>query len=136
MIKFERHIKLKIYGSLIGIVIILLLILNNNSHSAKDTIQKELKEVLQNQERIVDYVQEDSIIYTLILQSGRSEFGDLLAIFRQEDNGKWVRNYENDFADLKPWKIELADIDGDGEKEIITAVRKTTHYDNTIKNRL
>ncbi len=47
----------------------------------------------------------------------------------------YKRIYTNDFLDLKPWKLILADIDGDGRIELLTAVRKTTYYDTQEKNR-
>jgi hypothetical protein len=134
--KNDRHIKLKIYILLLIIGIILLCISRKSTLTENDGMQKELKEVLQKQERIVDYVEEASLIYTLISQLGRSDYGDILVIFHQQNNGEWKRSYENDFVDLKPWKIELGDVDGDGEQEILTAVNKTTHFDQTEKNRM
>ena len=55
----------------------------------------------------------------------------------------WYRNapeleqiYENDFKKLNPWKIATADIDGNGDIEILIAVKKSTHYDTEQKNRM
>lgn len=95
-----------------------------------------LKPLLQKEEAIVDGVREGTMAYTILSREGRTDYGDLFAVFEQEQNREWKRIYENDFKDLKPWKIELADIDGDRKKEILTAVRKTTHFDSEEKNRM
>jgi hypothetical protein len=97
---------------------------------------KALEALLQKQETVIDGVREGTAAYTLLSREGRSDYGDIFAVFEQDGTGEWNRVYENDFADLKPWKLELADIDGDGTKEILTAVRKTTHFDPDEKNRM
>lgn len=91
---------------------------------------------LHTNEKIIDCVKEDQYTYALISQQKAATYGQTLAIFNQDENRQWSRIYENDFANLKPWKIKTADIDGDGEKEILTAVYKTTHFDKNEKNRL
>lgn len=95
---------------------------------------KELKRLLEGKEKLVDMALADGRAYAIISREGRSDHGDLLVIFEEESG--WKRIYENDFADLKPWKITIADIDGDGMQEILTAVRKSTHYDSREGNRL
>lgn len=97
---------------------------------------KELKPLLHKQETIIDGVQEENTVYTFLSREGRTDYGDIFVVFKQDKNQKWNRVYENDFKDLKPWKIEIGDIDGDGQKEILTAVRKTTHFDPEEKNRM
>jgi hypothetical protein len=136
MIKLVQNIRVKKIIILIITGIFLLLISIKYTLATKDTMQYELKEVLQNQESIVDYVQDEATVYALISQSGQTDYGDFLVIFHRQDKKEWIRIYENDFTELKPWKIELADIDGDGEVEILTAVRKTTHFDKIEKNRM
>jgi hypothetical protein len=39
-----------------------------------------------------------------------------------------ARVFEYDMEDLKPWKVQAADVDGDGKKEISIAVFKTARY--------
>ncbi|NLC19189.1 MAG: hypothetical protein GX757_08250 [Clostridiales bacterium] len=95
---------------------------------------KEYKHLLKDREMFVDLSLTDGRAYAIISREGRSDHGDLLVIFEEESG--WKRIYENDFADLKPWKITIADIDGDGMQEILTAVRKSTHYDSREGNRL
>lgn len=92
-------------------------------------------EILIEGESIIDGVQDNSIAYLLISSEGRKDYGDYLIIIKNE-NGNWKRIYENDFEMLKPWKIKLADVDGDGIQEILTAVYKTAHYDLVYKNRM
>jgi hypothetical protein len=91
---------------------------------------------LDKSERIIDYAEDETRIYALIHKGGPLETGDFFVVLRQGDNGKWERFYENDFTSRKPWKLETADIDGDGEKEILTAVKKTTLFDPVEKNRM
>jgi hypothetical protein len=76
------------------------------------------------------------VVYALVSREGEKKFGDLFVAFHKRRNGGWERFYENDFKKLKPWKIEIADIDGNAEKEILIAVRKTTALDQTEKNRM
>lgn len=95
----------------------------------------EWSRLFDEKETMIDYVSEDSTVYLLISREGHKVYGDYLTILRKEQ-GEWVRIYDNDFEELKPWKIRLGDIDGDGRKEILTAVYKTAHYDEVYKNRM
>ncbi|MCL6459232.1 MAG: hypothetical protein K6T85_14610, partial [Gorillibacterium sp.] len=88
------------------------------------------------QETIIDYAKEGGRVYALIKQKGSSGYGDYLVIDQQVGNAKEQRILEKNFMQLKPWKIEVADIDGDHQKEILIAVHKTTHFDVEEKNRL
>ncbi len=90
----------------------------------------------QKQVVIIDEVQEDGLVYALVSQKGLSEYGDMLEIHRLADNQERKHVYTSDFLDLKPWKIEIADVDGDEEKDILIAVNKTTHFDDQAKNRM
>ncbi len=108
----------------------------------------KIKEVLQGQETLIDYRFQGATAYTFISSTGRTDYGDLFVVFEQEEQGEqqgsgeqkskyaYKRVYENDFTGLKPWKLELGDIDGDGVTDILTSVRKTTYYDDQEKNRL
>lgn len=84
----------------------------------------------------VDEAREDGIRYAIVSLSGEETFGDRLEIERQSSDGRWQRVYENDFKDLKPWKIEVGDIDGDDRKELLIAVNKSTHFDAEHRNRM
>ncbi|MBH1940818.1 hypothetical protein I5677_07950 [Mobilitalea sibirica] len=131
-----------LYKKVILIVLILLLacvfiriIINSNSRP-RFFLLDELKQLLKDSENIIDYSMEDKVIYGLLSKDGRSDYGDSFVVFEQKDNKVWERSYENDFKDLKPWKIETADIDGNNDIEIMIAVRKTTVLDKTKKNRM
>ncbi len=97
---------------------------------------KEFSALLMENETVIDGVTDHNITYLITSREGRQDYGDTLTIFEKHSDIGWRRIYDNDFSGLKPWKIELSDIDGEGEKEIITAVRKTTRFDKTLKNRL
>jgi len=116
-----------------------------NSFTGKETgtntllaepVPLEIAALLKERETVIDYVQETTAVYAIISHSGRSDYGELLVIFQKNKSGIWERSYENDFKELKPWKIEVADIDGDGISEILTAVYKTTHFDEEERNRM
>ena len=98
-------------------------------------IPENIKAALLPGEVMLDWTQEASLIYALVHSEGNSKFGDTLLVLKDED-GAISRSYENDFQELMPWKIELADIDGDMEKEVLVAVKKTTPYDKVVKNRM
>lgn len=102
----------------------------------QNSLGKSLEAALQKKETLIDAVREDTLAYVILSKEGRSDYGDYLAVFKQIVNNSWQRIYENDFTGLKPWKIRLADIDGDGVQEILTAVQKSTYYDSEEKNRM
>lgn len=87
-------------------------------------------------EVVIDEVAADGLVYCLISRHGSREYGDTLVISRQAADGSRRLVYEKDFADLRPWKLEMADVDGDRNKEILIAVYKATHFDQQEKNRL
>lgn len=99
-------------------------------------LAEQLEKALTNEERLIDYAVEGSTAYTFVSTTGDVNYGDRLLVLHRDKSGEWIRSYENDFSGLKPWRLRLADIDGDGEKELVTSVRKTTFYDKEEKNRL
>lgn len=106
-----------------------------NPVKSEAMLERILAKSMTDQESLIDYAVDDERVYAIISRSGSREFGDCLVIFRKSGALSYEREYSNDFSDLKPWKLELADVDGDGVMEILTAVRKTTHYDAMEKNR-
>ncbi len=116
---------------LIIIVLFIGLYLSRLHKNSKEDISLALNE----NELLIDYTIDESFAYTLINTNGIEDYGDLFVVFgRNED--LWHRSYENDFKNLMPWKVELADIDGDNIPEILIALQKTTPYDKEIKNRM
>jgi hypothetical protein len=95
----------------------------------------ELTKALYKNEMIIDYSISNNLAYLLISNNGKKDYGDIFVVLERK-NDSWIRIYENDFEDLMPWKIEAADIDGDGCQELIIAVRKTTYFDKELKNRM
>ncbi len=105
---------------------------------AVDTLElkEQLQMALDSGEWMIDYAASNNTAYAFISTSWDRKYGDRFLVLGKNEKGLWERRYENDFTGLKPWKLRLADIDGDGELELLTAVRKTTHYDKDEKNRL
>lgn len=97
---------------------------------------KEFKSILKGKERIIDLARDKEKAYAIVSKEGRHDYGDIFVVFNLKDDNGWERIYENDFTGLKPWKIALADVDGDGALDILTAVRKSTYYDKKESNRL
>lgn len=87
-----------------------------------------------NGTKVIDGAVDHEFIYTLVSRSPSDHYGDVLQIHKR--NGEQGQVYESDFLQLKPWKVEVSDVDGDGVNDIIVAVRKTTHFDDEEKNRL
>jgi len=114
-------------------VILLLLV---RASSGEDNDWKEYRHLLKRGERLVDLAADDGRAYAIVSREGRRDYGDMLAVFENEGQSDWSRIYDNDFTGLKPWKIAIADIDGDGMQDILIAVRKSTHYDSREANRL
>ncbi len=108
---------------------------DTDAANSEAVTERILVKSLTDQERLIDYAADDMKIYAIISSSGNREFGDCLVVFRKSRTLSFEREYSNDFSDLKPWKLLLADVDGDGVTDILTAVRKTTHYDAEEKNR-
>lgn len=96
---------------------------------------ERISSALDKNEILIDYIIDESLSYTLINKEGTDEYGDFFVVFKKK-NDIWNRIYENDFKELMPWKLELADVDGDDNKDILVAVRKTTRYDMERKNRM
>ncbi len=94
-----------------------------------------IESALRGHETLIDCRYQGTIAYAFVSSTGRTDYGDLFVVFEQEGS-VWKRTYENDFTGLKPWKLELGDIDGDGVTDILTGVKKTTYYDAEEKNRL
>ena len=100
------------------------------------TTEDELRNALQENEIWIASVISEDTAYVFVSTTGDKVYGDRFLVFSQEKDGSWERSYENDFSGLKPWKLALSDVDGDGTKDLVAAVRKTTFYDKEERNRL
>ena len=119
---------------LAAIVLIVYYVTLSSQRTEKEQWE-EWEQRLMLSEAVIDGIVESDTAYLLVSREGRPDYGDLFVVFTREQEA-WVRSYENDFSSLKPWKIDAADIDGDGTKEILIAVRKKAHYDKQEKNRM
>ncbi len=116
-------------------ILLLLVIAGLRLGMKEAAIDMKLANCLMEQESLIDYATEGQKAYAIVSSTNDQEYGDYLIVFHKK-NGGYEREYSNNFSDLKPWKLELADIDGDGNTELLTGVRKKTHYDPVEKNRL
>jgi len=97
---------------------------------------QELASVLGSGDTIIDAAVLDRTAYAIVSSSGREDYGDLFGVFLKDRRQVWRKAYTNDFTDLKPWKLEIGDVDGNDIQEILIAVRKTAHFDKEEKNRM
>lgn len=88
------------------------------------------------QGNVLDRAEHGDLAYELIRRHQEGEDRIYLTVSRLRDHLPQVPLYENDFTVVKPWKVELGDIDGNGDSELLIAVAKTTHFDAVEKNRL
>lgn len=132
----HRHFRRFIYILLFLFMIALISVRFRPDTNSDATFLEDLKADLSKSESIISYDKEDARVYALISKEGSLEYGDFFMVFDQNEKGSWERIYENDFSSRKPWKIRVADIDGDGVTEILTSVNKTTQFDQVDKNRM
>lgn len=75
----------------------------------------------------------------LVLEGEKtSQYGDTLIVYDilAVSNGLQIREiYRNKMSAVRPWKIEVCEIDNDGEMEIFIAVNKATRLYKDIENR-
>lgn len=89
-------------------------------------------------DRIMDYGLGDldgdnSDELVLISKKGIGNFGDKVSIFKIQNEIEKL--YEEDFSRLKPWKVALGDIDGNGKCEISIGVYKKTPFHQVMAKR-
>jgi hypothetical protein len=53
-----------------------------------------------------------------------------------ETSGRLHIRWHRDLGGLRPWKVRLADVDGDGAKELVLGVSKAARFDPVVRNRL
>lgn len=87
-------------------------------------------------ERVLDYARgdidgdgEDELV--LIRKRFFSKYGGEVIIYSSDDE----EVYRRDFSDLKPWKLALGDIDGDGIDEVSIGVYKKTIFHPVMAKR-
>ena len=120
---------------IIYIFVIALLVTGIYWYGMNKNSKDGLKAALDKHEVLIDYFIEEPLAYALVSKAGNAEYGDFFVGFDRNQRG-FTRIYENDFKQLKPWKIEVADIDGDNNNEILIAVKKATYFDKEVKNRM
>jgi hypothetical protein len=82
----------------------------------------------------IDDLNNDSIPEILIISKEKGKtYGEELIIFSYDNSMKEI--YRHSFRDLNPWKVQTADVDGDGVKEISVGVYKTTVFHPVMAKR-
>ncbi len=69
----------------------------------------------------------------ILLTKGRNRWGKEIIVFKLTDEIKEI--YREDFSSLKPWKLALGDIDGDGKSEVSIGVYKKTPFHQVMAKR-
>jgi hypothetical protein len=71
----------------------------------------------------------------LLIISGEadSQYGRRLRIYEFDNDFREV--FEQDFGDMNPWKVQVCDVDGDGQGEISIAMYKTTVFNSVMAKR-
>jgi hypothetical protein len=71
----------------------------------------------------------------LLIISGEadSEYGRRLRVYEFDNDFREV--FEQDFGDMNPWKVQVCDVDGDGQEEISIAMYKTTVFNSVMAKR-
>jgi hypothetical protein len=81
-----------------------------------------------------DLDNDDKKEFVMILKRPGDEFGKSLVIVSlQKGSGKRIQMY--DMNNLNPWTIHIADVDGDGMKELSVGVYKKTRLDPVMAKR-
>jgi hypothetical protein len=118
------------------LLLVLIAVLVNSRWKQGIDVWKEFSTALEPDETIIDGAIDGMKAYTIVSTGQSKDYGNLFVVFHRNESKGWEREYTNDFKALKPWKLELGDVDGDDSTEILIAVRKTTHFDAEEKNRM
>ncbi|HEY8500416.1 MAG TPA: hypothetical protein VIL89_07340, partial [Clostridia bacterium] len=72
--------------------------------------------------------------FVMILKQPGEKYGKRLVIMSlQKDRGNRIQVY--DMKNLNPWRIHVADVDGDGTKDLSVGVYKEARFDPVMANR-
>ncbi len=84
-------------------------------------------------------IDDDQVDEILVLSKEvGSKYGKALIIFKPifiDEKISLDIMYTNDLSEIKPWKIEVCEVDGDGDKDIFIGVYKSTLYYPGMENR-
>ncbi len=70
-----------------------------------------------------------------LLSIDGEEGARVIAVFRR-DGATWERLFLDHDHATHPWKLALAELDGDERPEVLVAVRKPSRFDPVVRNRL
>lgn len=118
--------------------------LKNNSyliiHNEEIELYNSNNELLNNisfNTKIIDYslgnICRNKVDYLVILTGDREDAGKDIIIFSLDEEIKEL--YRKDFSELKPWKVTLGDIDGNGIKEVSIGVYKEAIFHKVMDKR-
>lgn len=71
----------------------------------------------------------------LLIISGATDstYGNILRVYEFDNDFREI--FEQNFGDMNPWKVQVCDVEGDGEKEISIAMYKTTVFNAVMAKR-
>ncbi len=104
-----------------------------------DQVVSTIESQLEKGWKVIDYDIKDHFLYVILGDQKDFIYGKTVAIYKIEEvetKIQLIKQYENDFSKVKPWKINCKDVEGDGETEIIVGVYKKTHFDPNEGNRV
>jgi hypothetical protein len=112
--------------------------ITDNSISFLDKYGTKMGEIsLNNNEIIIDtcyYPKEDSAeVIFLIIGEQRQRYGHSVRAYDLSGGNKEV--YKRDMSEYNPWKIQTADVDGDGAFEVSVGVYKTARFHPVMAKR-
>jgi len=124
-------------------ILIISLLLWGGQNNKYDYLLEEISSNLEKDDRLVDFaiydIDSDGGEEVLILKGHKGEnHGRNIIIYdieHKENKVNLMEIYKNDLTLIKPWKLEICNIDGDSEPEIFIAVQKTTRYYKELTNR-
>jgi hypothetical protein len=119
---YSQDYYLKIYNKKI-------VLLNNKE---KEIARYNLKEIIKDFS--LGDIDGDSLEELILLTKKKfRKYGNKVIIFSLKDGIKEI--YQEDFSRLKPWKLALGDIDGDGKDEVSIGVYKKTRFHQLMAKR-
>jgi hypothetical protein len=99
------------------------------SGKGKQLLKHDLKEMMIVSCFLSDINDDGSDEILLLTSDNGNEYGEYIRILSWDQKDSMNEIYKADFARIKPWKVQTADVDGDGKMEVSLGVYKTATFD-------